>query len=92
MALKKVLESRGFEVIEIFPGASFDMLGIPRKDVAAANRFLGCDARNAHESDAAIGAYTLKLHMEGGGLLLSGRDGSIAIPRPPRGSPSFRCP
>jgi len=37
MSLKNQLDSEGFEVIEVYPGAAQDMLGIPRKQVG-----LGC--------------------------------------------------
>jgi predicted nuclease with RNAse H fold len=80
MALKGKLEKLGFEVVEIFPGASFDILGLERKNVEATNRFLKCRAGNVHESDAAIGAYTLKLYKKGKARLLSGRDGAILVP------------
>lgn len=73
------------EVVEIFPGASFDMLGIPRKNVGETNEFLssfGCKAKTVHESDAAIGAYTLLLYAQKKALALSGKDGCIIIPKP----------
>lgn len=72
------------EMIEIFPGASFDMLGIERKNINATNRFLKkfhCDAKNVHESDAAIGAYTLLQYSKKKALMLGGKDGGIVIPR-----------
>jgi len=83
MMLKGRLERIGIPVHEIFPGASFDILGLPRKDIGAANRFLssyGCDARSVHESDAAIGAYTLLMHFQGGSDAVGGPDGRIILP------------
>ncbi|MBD3210713.1 DUF429 domain-containing protein [Candidatus Micrarchaeota archaeon] len=82
MKLKEMLEGRGYRVVEIFPGASFDLLGIERKHVVKANEFLGCKASNVHESDAAIGAYTLFLYSKGKAEFLSGKDGEILVPSP----------
>lgn len=81
MELKQKLKN--IEVLEIFPGASFDILNIERKNVKATNNFLKkfrCNAKNVHESDAAIGAYTLYLYSKGKARLLSGKDGTIVIP------------
>jgi predicted nuclease with RNAse H fold len=86
MRLKKQLERDGIEVIEIFPGASLDILKLDRKDANAVNSFLssfGAKAENIDESDAAIGVYTLWLHKRGKGRLLSGKDGAILVPVAP---------
>ncbi|MEW6722545.1 MAG: DUF429 domain-containing protein, partial [Candidatus Micrarchaeota archaeon] len=83
MKLKEEMEGTGAEIVEIFPGASLDVLGLKRKDVGAVNGFLKnfrCKAGNIHESDAAIGAFTLWCHSKGESLQLKGKDGCIILP------------
>jgi predicted nuclease with RNAse H fold len=85
MWLKGEIEKRGIEVMEIFPGASLDVLGIERKNPEAVNRFLCkyfiCRAKTVDESDAAIGLFTLWLYKKGMAEELKGKDGSILLPK-----------
>ncbi len=76
---------KGKKVVELFPGASLDILGIKRKDVEAVNRFLsgwGAKASSVDESDALIGLFTLWLFKQGFARLLEGRDGAIVVAQP----------
>lgn len=82
MNLKIEFEKLGIEVIEIFPGATFDRLKIPRKNPGECAKFLSSfslNPKNVHESDAAIGLYALSEYKNGKGVLLSGKDGKILI-------------
>lgn len=83
--LAKTLQRCGFDVIELFPGGSYDLLGLKRKDVNGVNAFLsGFDskAKNVDEADAAIGLFSLWLYKHGLGLMLKGNDGSILLAKP----------
>jgi len=83
--LAKTLQRCGFDVIELFPGGSYDLLGLKRKDVNGVNAFLsGFDskAKNVDEADAAIGLFSLWLYKHGLGLMLKGSDGSILLAKP----------
>jgi predicted nuclease with RNAse H fold len=82
MILKAKFENSGIEVLEIFPGATFDRLKIPRKNILECSKFLssfGLLPKNVHESDAAIGLYALNEYSKGKGILLDGKDGKILI-------------
>ena len=73
------------EWYELFPGASYDILGLPRKDIKALEHFLepfSPSLNSQHEADSSIGLFTLYLHKKGFGELLKGNDGSILVPKP----------
>ena len=79
------IRASGIKVYEIYPGASLDFLGLPRKQVSAVANFLsvfGPRPRNIHESDAAIGVFSLMLLKAGHGRLLKGEDGAIVVSPP----------
>ena len=81
MKLKKKLEKRGLKVCEGFPGASYDRLGIPRKDKMKIRKLLkkfkfpAPDATQ-DELDALILLLTLKLKKKN----FKGKDGEIIAP------------
>ncbi|MGB9719189.1 MAG: DUF429 domain-containing protein [Candidatus Anstonellales archaeon] len=89
MALKKkILKiSKRIRVIEVFPGATYDVFGVGRKNrkeiLKWAKKF-GVDARKTKtqdELDAVACAITGKLYFQGRAFLLKGKDGTIAIPK-----------
>ena len=72
--LRTVLEQSGFRVIEVYPGATQDILGIPRKRKArralyeGLAQYLGLDVAeladmNDHELDALTSAITGVMHL-----------------------------
>ena len=88
--LKNILEAKGYNVIEVYPGGAQDILGIPRKSHGL-NRLkeglekLGikgiCEKVTGDELDAVTAAYVGYLFLKKKALLLSGRDGCIVMPR-----------
>ncbi|MBI5223045.1 DUF429 domain-containing protein [Candidatus Micrarchaeota archaeon] len=79
-------------VVEIFPGASFDILGLERKNIKSCTSFLASFKAapvNVHESDAAIGAFTLLHHQRSNSLELTGSDGTIILPNPSSSRSSY---
>ncbi|MEM2949222.1 MAG: DUF429 domain-containing protein [Candidatus Bilamarchaeaceae archaeon] len=86
MDLKKKLERFGVEVFEGFPGASYDRLGIPRKDKRKILAFLkkvgfpSPKDASQDELDALILLFTLVLKEKGLCRNLSGKDGEIIAP------------
>ncbi len=82
MLLKREFEEIGIKVKEIFPGGSLDLLGLPRKNTYAVNEFMGTNAKNVDESDAAIGLFTLWLDSLGLSNPVKDRDGEIILPNP----------
>jgi predicted nuclease with RNAse H fold len=85
MKLKKKLEKFGIKVFEGFPGASYDRLGVPRKDKKAIRRlfrkfkFPAPDATQ-DELDALVLLLTLYLKEKGKCKSFSGKDGEIIAP------------
>jgi len=85
MKLKKKFEKLGVRVFEGFPGASYDRLGVPRKDKKAIRKFLrkfrfpAPDATQ-DELDALILLLTLYLKEKGKCKPLMGKDGGIIAP------------
>ena len=85
MEMAERLREIGVNVVEIFPGASLDMIGIERKNIEGVSKFLepfGAKLKSIDESDAAIGLFTLWLHKKGLSLRLKGKDGEIVISPP----------
>jgi predicted nuclease with RNAse H fold len=73
IALRGILEGKGFNVIEVYPGGAQDVLGIPRKQrgldlLQAGLEALGITGLKKglsdHELDAATCAYVGKLFLE----------------------------
>ena len=75
MKLRKVFERKGFKVIESFPGAVQDVLGMPRKQkgleklrkalIAYGLKGDVATAKSDHELDAATSALVGKLYLDG---------------------------
>lgn len=72
--LKNILESLGYDVIEVYPGGAQDVLGIPRKTVdieglrkgLARLRIKGLrGSQSHHELDAVTAALVAKMFYEG---------------------------
>ena len=92
MRLRKTLEGRGFRVIEVFPGATQDILGLPRKQHSLAGlvrglRRLGLRCVNSSttgdEADAVTCALTGLLYLSGDAVELGDPgEGVIVVPRP----------
>ena len=89
--LKKSLEERGFEVIEVFPTGGFRALGIvpPRRGIGKALeglRSMGLrieGAKSVHELDAVMAAYTAYKYFVGEAEVLGDpTEGVIVFPRP----------
>ena len=89
--LKRVLEGRGFEVIEVFPTGGFRALGIepPRRGVGEALeglRRIGlriAGTKSVHELDAVMAAYAAYKYFRGEVEVVGDpTEGVIVIPRP----------
>jgi len=90
MRVKKLLESRGFKVIEVYPGGAQDALGIPRKQRGTSKlmgglRRLGIEGltekMSDHELDAVTSAFVGKLFLEGMSEILGDSEGGIVMPK-----------
>ena len=88
--LKKILEDKGFKVIEVYPGAAQDVLKIPRKQRGLKKLKNGLkklkikgltDKMSDHELDAVTCAYVGKLFLEGKALIFGTPDKSIIMPK-----------
>jgi predicted nuclease with RNAse H fold len=91
--LRKIFEDEGIEVIESFPGAIQDMLGMPRKQVGLEklqSALLGYGVRgdiehrdlNGDELDAITSAIVGKLYEEGDYLAIGDpREGLMILPK-----------
>jgi len=90
--LRKILEKRGYRVIEVYPGATQDILKIPRKSVNTKKlreglKKLGIKIEGRKlthdELDAITAAFTGYLHRKGKTLSLGDeKEGAIVIPNP----------
>jgi predicted nuclease with RNAse H fold len=94
MQLKVVLEARGIQVIETYPGAAQDIWGIPRqRDVPGLRRGLsrfhlrGLNwmERSPHVLDAVTCALVGKLYLDGDAWSIGSPDEALMIlpPLPP---------
>lgn len=88
--LRKILESKGFTVLEVYPGGAQDLLGIPRKQkglekLRAGLENLGIIGLNSnmsdHELDAVTCAYVCKLFLEGKCISYGSEKQSIIMPK-----------
>ena len=93
--LKKILESRGFRVIEVYPGGAQDVLGIPRKQrgldkLTAGLEKLGIKGLKGglsdHELDAVTCAYVGKLFLEGKSVTYGAPEQGIVMPPDSKGA------
>jgi len=91
IGLKYKIEKMGYKVIEVYPGGAQDLLGIPRKSKGVEllrNGLLKLGIKrirknaSADELDAVTAAYVAILYLKGETLQLSGKDGTIVMPRP----------
>ncbi len=89
MRLKGILGSRGFRVIEVYPGGAQDVLGIPRKQqgldkLRKGLENLGLKNLNAqmsdHELDAVTCAYVGKLFLENKSVMYGPPEHGIVMP------------
>jgi predicted nuclease with RNAse H fold len=88
--LKKVLQRKGYKVIEIYPGAAQDVWNIPRKQKGLPKLRRGLEKlglkrlnknMNGDELDAVTGAMVGKLFLQGKAEVLGNfRSGAIVIP------------
>lgn len=87
--LKKLLESEGFKVIEVYPGAAQDVLNIPRKQKGLDKLRKGLEKlgfkgltkdMSDHELDAVTSAFVGKLFLEGKSETL-GNENGIVMPK-----------
>jgi hypothetical protein len=89
--LKKALEKEGLEVIEVYPGASQDLLSIPRKgkglkSLSSGLKKLGIEGLKknltADELDAVTAAHTGLLYLNGKFLAIGNKkEGLIILPK-----------
>jgi len=90
IALKKKLRGRGYEVIEVYPGAAQDVWGIARKQDGLGKLrrgleklgIVGLDKQmNGDELDAVTSALVARLYLEGKTEVLGNeKEGAIVIP------------
>ena len=78
-AMKLVTRLHG-KIIEVFPTASAKILGIYDRDYKKMAEKLGIEARNKHEVDAYLAAYTAYLHTKGLTIAV-GKEEKIIIPK-----------
>ncbi|MCX8146853.1 MAG: DUF429 domain-containing protein [Candidatus Woesearchaeota archaeon] len=85
--LKNIMEKYGLRVVEVFPGAFKDMIGIPRKDRKKIVRFLEKNRINIKKDitndglDAVLCALTGKIYLEGEAELIGNKkEGQIVVP------------
>jgi uncharacterized protein len=94
--LRRVLESRNFRVIEVYPGGAQDVLDIPRKQkgfdkLKAGLENIGIEALKDglgdHELDAVTCAFVGKLFLEGKSTTYGEQTDGIVMPKTekPRG-------
>jgi predicted nuclease with RNAse H fold len=92
--LKEMLIRRGYEVIEIYPGAAQDIWGIPRKQGGLAKLRRGLEQlglkglaknMNGDELDAVTGALVGRMYLKGQAEVLGNfTNGAMVIPKPAR--------
>jgi len=92
--LRRILEKKGYKVIEVYPGATQDILKIARKNVSLKKLREGLEKLGIKikierrelthdELDAITAAYTGYLHLKGMSVSLGNEDeGTIVIPHP----------
>lgn len=88
--LRKILEKKGFKVIEVYPGGAQDVLGIPRKQHGLDKlrkglqkmRIKGLSERMTHdELDAVTSALVGKMFLEDRTETFGKIDGQIVMPK-----------
>jgi hypothetical protein len=90
MRLKEILEEECFRLIEVYPGAIQDVLGIPRKGKGLRNLRGGLEKlgikgldenMSDHELDAITSAFVGKLYLEGKTETLGDPRAGIVMPK-----------
>lgn len=89
MLLKGVFNEKGFDAVEVYPGAAQDILGIARQKfpgrLLEGLQKLGIkslhSALSVHELDAATSAYVGLLHLQGRAEEIGCPGGGIILPR-----------
>jgi predicted nuclease with RNAse H fold len=90
MYLRRILESKDFTVIEVYPGGTQDILGIPRKQRGLEKLKAGLERAGIiglnnglsdHELDAVTCALVGKLFVEGKSVTYGTRGQGIVMPR-----------
>jgi len=89
--LRKILEKNGYKVIEVYPGATQDILKIARKNVSLKKLREGLEKLGIKiekrelthdELDAITAAFTGYLHLKGMSLSLGNeKEGVIIVPK-----------
>ena len=88
--LKKILEDRGFKVIEVYPGGAQDVWNIPRKQRGLEKLINGLKRMgikdlkkdmNDHELDAVTCALVGKYYLDGNAEVLGKIDNGIVMPK-----------
>lgn len=86
--LKRILNEKGFEVIEVYPGGAQDLLKIPRKNEDLEGLRKGLEALGIkgllknmtdHELDAITSAYVAKLYLEKKYIAYGNKDEGVII-------------
>ncbi len=92
MKIADELRHMGVRVFEVYPFATRVILEIApecnkrRKDCLERikrdlEKYIPCEVRNHDEADALLSALTVKLFYDGLGEVITGRDGSILVPK-----------
>jgi predicted nuclease with RNAse H fold len=90
MCLRRILESKHFTVIEVYPGGAQDILGIPRKQRGLEKLKAGLEKAGIiglnngisdHELDATTCALVGKLFLEGKSVTYGTPEQGIVMPR-----------
>jgi len=90
ITLRRILESKHFKVIEVYPGGAQDILGIPRKQHGLGRLKAGLEERgirglndeiNDHELDAVTCALVGKLFLEGKTITYGKGEQTIIMPK-----------
>ncbi len=87
--LRRILEEKGFKVLEVYPGGAQDVLGIPRKQHGLEKLRSGLetqgitgltDGLSDHELDAVTCAFVGKLFLEGKSVTYGKPEDGIVMP------------
>lgn len=76
----KLIEKFNAKVIEVFPTATAKILGVYEKNYKAMAEKLGIKAKDKHEVDAYLAAYTAYLYLQGKAEEIGGKR-KVVIPK-----------
>ena len=100
IALKETFQTRGYTVLEAYPGGTQDVLGIPRKQqglekLRAGLEKLGIEGLSSqlsdHELDAATCVYVGKLFLEGKAVVYGDPKEGLVMPKGKNRQKRNRC-